>query len=178
MVENEIIKNSKRILKVASSIQQLAITNNLFSRFVNEKDDVINLYDKIVTDDQLKEITKELFFEKHYALAVEEAFKFLNNLVKNRSNITADGADLMRTTFSPKNPILKMSSLKTESQKNQQRGYMDIFAGCMTGIRNPRAHEHWYLDSPQPALEMLSLANHLIITVRQCKKARKKCKLP
>jgi Protein of unknown function (Hypoth_ymh) len=38
---------------------------------------------------------------------------------------------------------------------------MDIFAGAMTGIRNPRAHEHAYLDDPRTALELLALANHL-----------------
>ena len=39
---------------------------------------------------------------------------------------------------------------------------MDIFAGSMTGIRNPRAHEHDLVDEPEVALELLALANHLM----------------
>ena len=46
--------------------------------------------------------------------------------------------------------------------KDEQRGYMDIFAGSMTGIRNPRAHEHDLADEPEVALELLVLANHLM----------------
>jgi uncharacterized protein (TIGR02391 family) len=96
-----------------------------------------------------------LFYEGHYALAVEEAFKCLNNFVKSKAGTRADGAELMRNVFTPKNPTLALNSLKTDSQRDQQLGYMDIFAGSMIGIRNPRAHEHQYLDEPQVALEML-----------------------
>ena len=39
---------------------------------------------------------------------------------------------------------------------------MLIFQGSMIGIRNPRAHEHRYLDDPRNALELLALCNHLV----------------
>ena len=39
---------------------------------------------------------------------------------------------------------------------------MDIFAGVMAGIRNPRAHEHEIADDAEVALEMLIIANHLM----------------
>ena len=39
---------------------------------------------------------------------------------------------------------------------------MDIFAGVMAGIRNPRAHEHELEDEPEVALELIILANHLM----------------
>ena len=39
---------------------------------------------------------------------------------------------------------------------------MKIFAGSMTGIRNPRAHQHDLMDDPEVALELLGLANHLM----------------
>ena len=32
----------------------------------------------------------------------------------------------------------------------------------MTGIRNPRAHDHQLADDPDVALELLVLANHLM----------------
>lgn len=39
---------------------------------------------------------------------------------------------------------------------------MQIFAGCMTGIRNPRAHDSDWEDTEDRALQLLMLANHLI----------------
>jgi len=139
-----------------------------------QKPVALDLYSLLVTDELLKDTTQQLFYNGHYALAVEEAFKCLNNFIKSKSGIGADGADLMRTTFTPKNPTLTLNALKTDSQHDQQLGYMDIFAGSMTGIRNPRAHEHKYLDEPQVALEMLALANHLIRMARNSNKKRRK----
>jgi uncharacterized protein (TIGR02391 family) len=171
-------ETAKHILNIASSLQtQVNLLNLGISQNIDIKSRVI-IYDKIITDHQLKDVTRELFSQKHYALAVEEAYKLINNLVKSRSQYYAiDGADLMRTVFSASNPILKLNRMLTTSQKDQQRGYMDIFAGCMTGIRNPRAHEHRYLDQPDRALEMLSLANHLITLVRSSRKTKVKKKI-
>ncbi|PZN08175.1 MAG: hypothetical protein DIU69_10450 [Bacillota bacterium] len=53
-------------------------------------------------------------------------------------------------------------TVKLESERDEQLGYMEIFSGCMTGIRNPRAHEHDWEDSERRALELLTLANHLV----------------
>lgn len=125
-----------------------------------------------VTDVELYAVASKLYQDGHYTRAVEEAFKFLNALVKERTNVTPprDGADLMRFAFSPKNPILKLNPCTTESEINEQTGYMEIMAGCMTGIRNPRAHDHKWKDSQDLCLELLGLANHL---VERCRMATK-----
>jgi uncharacterized protein (TIGR02391 family) len=163
-------QDCKQLLYQASLVQN-EIINLGFVPKINFED-IMVLYDNMVTDKTLRETTRQLFREGHYAIAVEEGYKCLNNMVKSRTGSSADGADLMRNTFSPKKPILALNSLKTDSQINQQHGYMDIFAGCMTGIRNPRAHEHRYLDEPKVALEMLSLANHLLRLVQNAKRTR------
>ena len=59
-------------------------------------------------------------------------------------------------------PKLKLNSGVTSSEQNEQSGYMQIFAGCMTGIRNPRAHDSDWEDTEDRALQLLMLANHLI----------------
>lgn len=130
-------------------------------------------YDQLVTDQQLRDTTRDLFMDGYYALAVEEAFKCVNNTVKARSGLaSADGVSLMNQAFSANAPALRLNSLVSESERNQQVGYMQIFAGCMMGIRNPRAHEHRYLDEPHIALEMLTWANHLIRMVNKATKTR------
>ena len=120
-------------------------------------------FDELVTNDQIRQVSATLYRDKHYARAVEEAFKCLNNAAKVKSGHTsADGAGLMKTVFSANSPVLKLNSFQTQSDKDEQQGYMDIFAGSMTGIRNPRAHEHSLVDDPDVALELLVLANHLM----------------
>ena len=120
------------------------------------------LYDYQITDPDLRRISRKLFADGHYAIAVERAYVYLNNLVKDKAGLVdEDGVALMNRTFSPKNPILKLSSLSSTSERDEQLGYMQILTGVMLGIRNPRAHEHEINDTPKEALEMLGLANHL-----------------
>ena len=120
-------------------------------------------FDELVTNGPLREASGQLFRDRHYTRAVEEAFKCLNNIAKDKSGHTEkDGADLMKTVFSANSPVLKLNNLESRSKRDEQQGYMEIFAGSMTGIRNPRAHEHGLVDDPEVALELLVLANHLM----------------
>ena len=121
------------------------------------------LYDRLVTNELLRAATRDRFRSRNFTDAVEAAFKCLANAVKERSgNYERDGADLMRHVFGAQSPLLKFSSLRSQSEKDEHNGYRDIFAGVMTGIRNPRAHEHAIKDNPAVALELLTMANHLM----------------
>ena len=158
----------QRVFAVAASLQKTARLLEL------DRDKLLpthlakmTAFDALITEPTLVKTTRKLYEDGHFALAIEEGFKHVNNTVKRRSGNTVDGATLMRTTFSPKEPILRLNNLLTQSQKDQQQGYMDIFAGCMTGIRNPRAHEHQYPDNADIALELLVLANHLLRMTNQ-----------
>lgn len=172
MVPNE--KHIKKVFSLAHSIQQEFEATGFQCR--PKKKSVSDLYDALITEVELIAVTKRLFFDGHFPQAVEEAYKLLNNVVKNKSGLRIDGSSLMKTVFSPNNPVLKLSTLKTQSQKDQQLGYMEIMSGCMTGIRNPRAHEHSYADVPLVALELIVWANHLMRLTKQTKKTRKKKK--
>jgi uncharacterized protein (TIGR02391 family) len=90
---------------------------------------------------------KARFDAAHYADAVEAALKELNTvvkeMVKKKTGQELDGAPLMLKAFSPNLPVLvSLDDISTESGRNIQQGYMQIFAGAMTGIRNPKAHEN------------------------------------
>ena len=141
-----------------------------------KKQGVVELYDVVIDSNELRNVTRKLFVDGHYARAVEEAYKCINNTVKAKSGLSVDGQDLMNQAFSIKNPILKLNALKTDSQRDEQLGYMLSLGGCMTGIRNPRAHEHQLWDSPNVALEMLAWANHLMRIVDKAKRVRKRKK--
>lgn len=97
--------------------------------------------------------------------AVEASFKEVNDAVKRivreGDGRELDGAGLMTTAFSPQNPIIRLTELVTETDRNIQQGYMQILAGSMTGIRNPRAHGNLNPDSTK-ALHLICLASLLM----------------
>jgi uncharacterized protein (TIGR02391 family) len=132
-------------------------------------------FDALVTDPDLNATCRTLYRDGHHARAVEEAFKFLANAVKGRSGEgTRDGQDLMLNVFSLEQPVLRLNRLRSTSERDEQAGYRFILAGAMTGIRNPRAHEHSLSDEADVALEMLVLANHLMRAVRRSTRVRRR----
>ena len=131
---------------------------------------LLDKFDDVVTADDLRSVSRQLFRDGHYAQAVTQSLICLNNAVKEKSELPdEDGANLMRKAFSVNSPVLRINDNGTTSEKDEQRGYMEIFAGVMTGIRNPRAHEHELVDDPDRALELLSLANHLFRKLDEAK---------
>jgi len=91
-------------------------------------------------------ISQQKFVNRHYADAVESAFKEINSRLKKiyrkQRGEEKDGSKLMKQIFSVDNPLLIFEGLDSASGKNVQIGYMEIFSGAMTGIRNPKAHEN------------------------------------
>ena len=121
-----------------------------------------------VVEPEIVQVSRDLFASGHYNLSVSEAFKAVDKLVSSLSGLQQSGTALMEQAFSPAKPKLYWSARTTESERNEQKGYMQIYAGSMLGIRNPTTHEFLWVDSPELALELLVLAQHL---VRKAKKA-------
>ncbi|MEO5799633.1 MAG: TIGR02391 family protein [Gemmatimonadales bacterium] len=113
---------------------------------------------------EITALSKARFEAGHFADAVEAALKEVNLAVKAkvaaRGAPGADGAALMTQAFSLKNPLVTLDDLSTESGRNVQQGYLQIFAGAMTGIRNPKAHGNLTI-SPERAIHLLFLASLL-----------------
>ena len=134
----------------------------------------IDAFDQLITDKALRKIVEKLYRDGHHARAVEEAYKFIDNLVKRTakpSDKSLTGSKLMTTVFNGNTPILKINAGESASERDEQVGYMQILSGCMTGVRNPRAHECDWEDSEQRALQLLIWANHLVERIRLSKKA-------
>lgn len=112
-------------------------------------------------------VSKARFEAGQYADAVEAAFKELNSTIKEHirkpTGQEYDGADLMNRAFSPNSPLIRVSDLSTEDGKSMQKGYMQIFSGAMTGIRNPKAHSNVIVDEKRAIhhLHLASLLHHV-----------------
>jgi len=126
---------------------------------------VRSIYNEIITNPQLRKKTEKLYKDGHYAEAVEKAYKLIDNTVKARAGLKKEkitGAPLMNMVFSEHNPVLMLNEGASTSENDEQKGYMQIFAGCMTGVRNPRAHESDWTDTEERALQLLVFADHLL----------------
>jgi uncharacterized protein (TIGR02391 family) len=108
-------------------------------------------------------VSMKLFDDGHYAQATFEAFKYIDNQVKAVSGIEDTGFNLMMNAFNETGPKIKLTNLKTMSDKDEQKGFRYIFAGTMSGIRNPRGHDN-RVDPIDLCLDHLSLASVLLRT--------------
>lgn len=113
-------------------------------------------------------VAKPRFDSGHFADSVEAALKEVNDIVrtivKDRTGEELDGADLMNKAFSPKNPVIVLDDMATVTGRNIQQGYMLLFAGSMTGVRNPKAHANIDIDERR-ALHFLFLASLLLFKI-------------
>jgi len=113
----------------------------------------------------IQKIAAPRFSSATFADAVEAALKYVNSrvkaYVKDRVGEELDGAPLMNRAFSLRNPVIVLDDLATETGRNIQLGYMQIFAGAMIGIRNPKAHANIEITKER-AMHFLMLASLLM----------------
>jgi len=122
---------------------------------------VLKAYEGLELHAKIEEAVGKLFRDGHYANAIENAMKTLNALVRLNSGIDdKDGSSLMEYVFSPNSPILKFNNLEDESDINEQKGFMMMFSGTVTGLRNPRAHKI-IKDDPEMAMEFIAFISLL-----------------
>ena len=114
---------------------------------------------------RISHLARQRFEAGFFGDAVEASFKEVNDsvkrIVREAGGNEIDDAGLMTTAFSPQNPIIKLTALVSDSDKNVQQGFMQIMAGAMTGIRNPHAHGNLNPSSSK-ALHLIALASLLM----------------
>lgn len=121
----------------------------------------LKAYEGLELHPEIERAVGNLYRDGHYANAVEDATKALNALVRMRSGVEdKDGSVLMETVFSPKSPVLKFNKLTDQSDVDEQKGFMMMFSGTVTGLRNPRAHKI-IKDDPEMALEFIAFVSLL-----------------
>lgn len=132
---------------------------------INDIFDMLNLHPKV------KKVSESLFKDGHYSEAILKSLIALEYSVKQKSGVLDKrGFDLMTHVFNEDRPILKLNALKTEPERDEQRGFCFIFAGVMSGVRNPKAHSIVIQKDPFKTLEYLSLASLLFKRLDECKK--------
>lgn len=128
-----------------------------------------DLFDFLNLHPAIRKSSRKKFIDGHFDDSIFAAFKKVNNTVKKVSEKSIDGKSLMLNVFSPKNPVIELANLSTETGRNIQEGFMHLYAGGIQGIRNPRGHEDEDNDEvleaitdPKEAIKYLAFASILV----------------
>ncbi len=123
-----------------------------------------HLVSRNVHPDVLYYCREELLVDNYFH-AVFEATKSVADKIRNRTGLTSDGATLVTEAFAFKNaphvPHLALNSLQTESEKSEQKGFVNLLVGLFGTFRNTTAHAPkitWKIDELD-ALDILSMVS-------------------
>jgi len=108
------------------------------------------------------EFCKAELLDQNYFHAVFEATKSIAAKIRTISGLQSDGADLVQQAFSlSSGPLLAINPLVTETEKGEQRGFVNLLIGLFGTIRNPLAHNpktEWDMCE-QDALDILTMVS-------------------
>lgn len=117
----------------------------------------------------LKYCTAELVANDAFH-AIFEACKGLFERVRSLSGLTLDGNRLIEAVFGGSLPILALNSLRTQTERDEQSGFISLLKGCVSACRNPIAHEPRVLwaGTDADALDSLVLISLLHKKLDRC----------
>lgn len=184
----EIAREEKRLQKKISDNYALTDFVNTIRFLVSEfegarkrtTDQLTSFFDSLKFHRIVEESSRDLFRDGHYSPAIFEAYKTLCNHVKRKSKLRdLKCVDLMTKAFGftydqrtrqiTRKPILQLNELATQSDRDEQVGFMHLFMGSMFGIRNPKAHDRIVQKDPFRTLEYLSFVSLLAKRVDEAK---------
>jgi uncharacterized protein (TIGR02391 family) len=169
---------------IAGTLQILHIryTPRLEAIFDKRKTELINsstshksldYFDLIQIHPEIRQVSEKLYKDGSYAESIRAAYIQLTHMVKQKSGRNdLDGKPLMLTVFSVNDPVLKFNELKTQEERDEQEGFMHLYAGASQGIRNPKAHTNTIQKDPIRTLEYLTFASFLCKRLEDTKKAK------
>lgn len=102
----------------------------------------------------------------NYFHAVFEATKSVADKIRTRAGLTGDGADLVDQAFGMGRtgmPFLAFNSLRTDTERSEHTGLMNLMKGMFGVFRNVTAHAPkilWKIGEPD-ALDLLTIASFL-----------------
>jgi uncharacterized protein (TIGR02391 family) len=115
----------------------------------------------------IKSVTKSRFDTEHYPDAVEAAFKAIirrvKYFVKHKTGQDLEGDRAINKAFAceTQEPVIKVNTLTTREEKDEQTGIYYLFKGVVF-IRNRKAHDEVILNNSVRARGYILLASLLM----------------
>lgn len=71
----------------------------------------------------------------------------------------------MTAVFSANSPLIEFCNRNNMSGQNKQKGYMQMLAGAMSALRNPKAHSNSETLSAEESFRRLATASMLMYAI-------------
>ena len=145
--------------------QGIEVLDILLAQNFNSQDDWCHLIHP-----RIAQVSKKLYFDGSYANAACDAFIEVNDRVKRLFQVIRPGESLpdgdaaMKRVFSTNNPMIEFCDRSSDSGANTQKGFMEMLAGSMSALRNPKAHSNIQIGQ-EDAMRRLIFASMLMYKI-------------
>ena len=108
-----------------------------------------------------------------YFHAVQEAVKSVMDKLRKLTGLTTDGGELVSFVLGGDTPMLAINPRRTKSEKDEQKGFVNLLIGVYGMFRNPTSHEariHWPMTQQDAAdiMSMVSLLHRRLDNMQLC----------
>jgi len=113
--------------------------------------------------------------QDNYFHAVFEATKSIAYKIREKSGLSSDGGKLVDEAFGGETPLLAFNTLRTETERSEHTGFMNLLKGLFGTFRNTLAHApkiKWNINE-QDAIDMLTFASFLHRKLDSCVRTRR-----
>jgi uncharacterized protein (TIGR02391 family) len=110
---------------------------------------------------------KEELVKDNYFHAVFEATKSIADKLRHKTGLTDDGATLVDRALAGDLPLIAINALSDDTERSEQRGFVNLIKGIFGMFRNPTAHApkiKWAVnkDDAEEVLTLLSIVHKRI----------------
>lgn len=121
----------------------------------------------LIQEELWQEISKS-YEAENYKNSILDAMHFLSELLRAKTGLDSDGTSLVGQALGGDSPRIKINKLQTTSEKDEQRGFIQLLNGLYTAIRNPRSHER-IVDTKNTADPIIFFINYLCWVIDKSK---------
>lgn len=111
---------------------------------------------------------RSTYESRNFTGAILDAIYVVTEVLREKADSHADGVALVSQALSGANPVVKVAPLRTESDRNEQRGLEQMLRGIYQGIRNPRSHGK-RADSEEDANAIILFLDYILRRLGEAK---------
>ncbi|MDP9700535.1 uncharacterized protein (TIGR02391 family) [Paenibacillus intestini] len=108
------------------------------------------------------------YHNESYSSAILDAIHLLTETIRNKTGLEGDGSSLIGQAFGGNPPMIQLNKMQTESEKNVQKGMVDLLRGVYTTFRNPRSHDK-HSDDKSDADAIILFLDYLLKVIDNSK---------
>jgi uncharacterized protein (TIGR02391 family) len=108
---------------------------------------------------------EQLYEIEKFRDVVIQAVLFLTDTIREKANLTSDGNQLITQAFGTESPPIRINEMLTDSQKDEQKGLVNLLYGIYGMIRNPRVHDSNYIDTKASADSILVFIDYVCMII-------------